>query len=754
MSASDPAEADVRPTTNDSDETTLLASAALTYAQHGVAIFPVKPNGKAPALPKCPQAKAHNLTGKALAEHAKTCDGDGHGFHDATTDTSTVARWWTERPDANIGVALGANNIFTVDVDGPEGRAALDELENTYQPLPDTYQVITGRIEGSGRHHIFHQPDDRRVPNGKLGHPKLEIKGDGGYVVAPPSIHESGRPYIADGSWSQITDPPDWLVALATRPEPALIEHQHIAGTDQLAQKRLQGLAGHLAMMAPNSGRNQALNHAAYIAGQLIGAGRLDRNHAEEQLTQAANRCGLDVDSNCGPSGIAATINSGITSGIDKPDIDTGTDATLEPLTVTTIQQPDRNDQTPPDNSWAPVDGTDYIDGTWTPPQPTQLQRDDGTCLLYPGRINLLFGESEAGKGWVALHAISQALAGGDTVLYIDFEDYPDTIYARLKLLGLDRHQLAPDRFAYIRPDHGLDDPGRQALGDTVARLDPDLVVLDGITGAMSLHQLDTNASTDVDQFYSLLGEPLARHGAAVVFIDHVTKSSENRGKGPIGSQHKRARVSGASYEISSVQPIAPGRAGKLRIKIDKDRLGAVRGTHPSQAGDFHLDSTGDTTVAKIYAPSGSPEGAAERKVRDMMVRLSSALEDAGDAGLGIRGINEVGGSAKDIIRDAIDRLVEGGWAARTPGPNRSLLHKHVARYTGDVTVLGVPHVPANRPVSPGRVPMSPSVPDASGTPLAANGRQVSPVSPDVLSRGHRDTDEPTHPNTPRQVPL
>ena len=73
--------------------------------------------------------------------------------------------------------------------------------------------------------------------------------------------------------------------------------------------------------------------------------------------------------------------------------------------------------------SWVPVDATPYLDGTYQPPEPSHLLRTDGLGLFYPGRINLLFGESEVGKGWVALAAVAQALAAGDAVLYLDLED-------------------------------------------------------------------------------------------------------------------------------------------------------------------------------------------------------------------------------------------------------------------------------------------------------------------------------------------
>jgi len=572
-------EADVSSNGNHNSGTTPLETAALAYASGGLHVFPLH------SIALDGHCTCGNSDCKSPGKHPRT----RHGVSDATTDNDQIIAWWKQWPGANIGVATGHGGLYVIDLDGPEGNNNWNQLTDN-NPTPQTRSVATG----NGRHLWFLTDHELGNSASRIA-PGIDTRGRGGYVVAPPSVHAAGTTYSFENPGSPLANLPTWIVEHLTRrttPTPP-----DTTRGDSHALRRLEGAAGKVAI-APEGQRNTVLNWAAYTAGRLIAAGRLDEPTARDMLTVAAQRAGLT------PTEIHPTITSGIAGGEQDPDHDTAPDSNLQPLTVINHNDELGDDTDTPRSSWAPVDGTDYIDGTWEPPAPTQLARDDGTALLYPGRINLLFGESEAGKGWVALHAIQQALARGDTVLYIDFEDYPDTIYARLKLLGLNRTQLAPDRFAYIRPDHGLDEPGRHALGNTVTHLNPDLVVLDGITGAMSLHQFDTNASTDVDQFYSLLGEPLARHGAAVVFIDHVTKSSENRGKGPIGSQHKRARVSGASYEITSVLPIAPGRAGKLRIRIDKDRLGAVRAGHPTQAGEFHLDST---SPAPRSPPSGHP---------------------------------------------------------------------------------------------------------------------------------------------------
>jgi Bifunctional DNA primase/polymerase, N-terminal/Primase C terminal 2 (PriCT-2)/Family of unknown function (DUF5906) len=118
-----------------------------------------------------------------------------HGVKDATLDQNIAIRWWNKYPKANIGIALGrASGIVVVDVDGFTGREQLEELLRLYEyTLDPKLFVETGRVDG-GRHYYFRYPLGVSVPNRKLN--GLEVKSDGTYVVAPPSTHHTGKPYV------------------------------------------------------------------------------------------------------------------------------------------------------------------------------------------------------------------------------------------------------------------------------------------------------------------------------------------------------------------------------------------------------------------------------------------------------------------------------------------------------------------------------------------------------------------------------
>ena len=116
-------------------------------------------------------------------------------------------------PDCNIGIATGAvSGFFVLDVDnkdGKDGEASLRELEAKHGLLPTTIEVITGE----GRHAWFRIGEHGAIRNsaGTIA-PGLDIRGDGGYVIAPPSIHPSGKRY----EWSvdsndEFAEAPEWL---------------------------------------------------------------------------------------------------------------------------------------------------------------------------------------------------------------------------------------------------------------------------------------------------------------------------------------------------------------------------------------------------------------------------------------------------------------------------------------------------------------------------------------------------------------
>lgn len=174
-----------------------------------------------------------------------------HGFKDATTDQAQIQAWLAKWPDCNWGIATGASGLYVVDVDPKNGGAASwDQLvKELGEGIADSVRVRTG---GDGLHVYFKRPSgEHGNTTGALG-PGIDTRGEGGYVVAPPSIHPSGKPYewVAERSLLEV-DPrplPQVLVDLLARPKArgtqlgALVPEVIVAGGRNQALTSLAGL--------------------------------------------------------------------------------------------------------------------------------------------------------------------------------------------------------------------------------------------------------------------------------------------------------------------------------------------------------------------------------------------------------------------------------------------------------------------------------------------------------------------------------
>jgi hypothetical protein len=167
--------------------------AALTYPQaFGWAVFPLQVRGKVPIISR---------------------EDGGQGVKDATADPDRITEWWSRWPRANVAIATGAaSGFWVVDIDPrAEGDTAWFELCRGRPELPDTVTACTG---GGGLHILF----AGEAPCGKLAD-GVDLKGTGGYIVAPPSIHPNGKPYCWEISSrpdeTPIAEAPAWLREMA-----------------------------------------------------------------------------------------------------------------------------------------------------------------------------------------------------------------------------------------------------------------------------------------------------------------------------------------------------------------------------------------------------------------------------------------------------------------------------------------------------------------------------------------------------------
>jgi energy-coupling factor transporter ATP-binding protein EcfA2 len=185
---------------------------ALAYAKRGWKVFPLhtpSSEGKCSCRRDC---------GRDNGKHPRTLK----GLKDATDNAVEIARLWNLWPDANIGILTGRESgIFVVDVDPRHGGTdTLKALLEQHGPLAEKFYATTG---GGGWHIFFNHPGVYvKSRSGALG-AGVDIKGEGGYVVAAPSLHASGNRYLwfAEYEFAKpISDAPRWLLSLLSTPEP------------------------------------------------------------------------------------------------------------------------------------------------------------------------------------------------------------------------------------------------------------------------------------------------------------------------------------------------------------------------------------------------------------------------------------------------------------------------------------------------------------------------------------------------------
>jgi hypothetical protein len=298
-----------------------LKEQALEYTQQGWPVIPLYiPKGadvcNCRKGPECPSIGKHPVPNRGLSE--------------ATLIASQVELWWKRMPSANIGIRTGVDaGIFVLDVDidedaGKNGFATLADLEAKHGPLPLTRMAITGR---GGRHYVFRHPGgDVRIKNSAtttLGN-GLDVRGDGGYIVAPPSLHASGRNYAWEND-IEPADAPQWLIDMVKKRDEEPAGNVRPGGSivmisDERARKyglsALESAAREFASVG-KGGRNQELNRAAFKVAQLSASCGISEAMAEAVLLDAAAACGLLQDD--GRDQCVKTFKSGWRQGLGKP---------------------------------------------------------------------------------------------------------------------------------------------------------------------------------------------------------------------------------------------------------------------------------------------------------------------------------------------------------------------------------------------------------------------------------------------------
>lgn len=325
---------------------------------------------------------------------------------------------------------------------------------------------------------------------------------------------------------------------------------------------------------------------------------------------------------------------------------------------------------TPPGSSWKPVDIGPVLSGDVQQVVPMVGCRDDGQAILYPGRLHTVAGESEAGKTWFCAALVDSEIRGGHHVVIIDPEDNAAGWIGRLTILSTaDRVRIA-DHVTYIQPEEPMPGAGWRSVNPVLIRHRPTLIIVDGITAAMSLHSLDPLSNADVARFSTEVLRPLTRSGAAVLVTDHVPKAGA-AGRYAIGAAHKLNGVDGAAFMLEARRPFGVGVEGRSTLLIAKDRPGQLR-RHGRPAkegltwfGDLTFVPHDERFVQLGIKPPPPPEEIAAQSERPRptiyMERVSKAVEGAKQPLTARALLDRVNGKAQ-TIRQAVAALVDEGF--------------------------------------------------------------------------------------------
>jgi hypothetical protein len=242
----------------------------------------------------------------------------------STSDRVKVTGWWRKWPDAAVGLDLSKSGLLVIDADrhgaDHDGVAAIAELmhEHGFDPNP----VPTVATPNQGTHFYFRQPDGDPLGNGRGSLPAgIDVRGAGGYVIAPGTVMEDGRAYEAFGLVKDAPVLPEWLRDVITGPKHQVVVSPTITRTipsdSRIASYLDRALAEELdnVRYAPKGQRNHQLNVSSMKLGQMVGAGWLNELEATTLIEDAA--AGLTQDD--GPAQTKKTIRSGMAKGKSEP---------------------------------------------------------------------------------------------------------------------------------------------------------------------------------------------------------------------------------------------------------------------------------------------------------------------------------------------------------------------------------------------------------------------------------------------------
>lgn len=673
---------------------------------------------------------------------------------DPTANTGIVI------PEGVLVLDIDAAQGHQVKADGAKG---ISELSQELGALPATWSSTSHGIDSPARHLFYKVPEGLAWKGGAIEGVDILQPGHR-YSVVWPSIHPSGEMYCwytpSGSTTSQIphisdlaTLPWKWVDYLRkpehTTPKPAfntLISHETGTYDTRMCKAINTFLNKTLSNPASKGSRHDTTLQAVWALVNFAQEGHRGALDAINQLKPrfiaeiAPDRPGKEREAArewaAILSGAMEKVN-GIQSHADpceQSKIERMLPGEFNELTQNTIanqmgeshpQQVQNVGTTPVQNGSAPAsqvqngsmesyeanktassswrfeDLAQLASGIELPPTPTVFQREDGQGLFYRGAVNDLHGEPGCGKSMIAQIATAQELKNNRDVIYIDYEDSARNVVKRLLLLGVSGEQII-GHLHYVRPSAKPSSPTsldgwRETLdyADTAT-----LAIIDGVTSCLAYAGLDSNSGDDIAAWYNTMPRLISACGPAVVLIDHVVKSKDNRGRYAGGSMQKLALIDGISYSVDMTKPVGKGVRGTIVIKSGKDRISEIEehcavnwsnGSHLREAARIEINSTNPKLMhVTIARPNMMPSEDRQTKRDDfrptgLMEKISqlveNAIEEPSQSEL-FDALKSDGSSAKTaIMSKAIRLLLEEGYVTNRASRHNRACYRSARPY-------------------------------------------------------------------------
>ena len=446
-----------------------------------------------------------------------------------------------------VGMPTGdATDIFVLDVDEHgkvSGNKSLADLEAKHDNLPSTLEVQT---PSGGRHLYFKNVSGLKNSAGKVG-AGLDIRANGGYIIAPGSINSEGKAYRWVNNRLKPAIAPDWLISLATSKK----KKANNQGPDPYAIKALEAAMNAL-QSASEGTRNDVLNKQAFGLFGLVKAGRLELVVVRQKLDATAQSIGLDTDE------IGKTMDSAFEAA--EPRYEGQEDKNNQPSLPAVKRTASRE-----------VRGGLQVEFlNRVKPKPVDWMWEGKYAF---GKFGLLAGMPDVGKTTVLMDLIARMTRGacwpysdapmkpGKVLLLSAEDDTADTLLPRLMAAGADVDKIIRIRSAVETDEDGNHIARSFTLSQSLTQLDaalksdPDirLVVMDPLSAYLGVRNAHSDA--DVRTVMDPVVDMLEQRKVALIGNAHLNKRSD--------AQHVMQLITGSGAIV------AVARTTYLAAKVD-----------------------------------------------------------------------------------------------------------------------------------------------------------------------------------------